>query len=538
MISAPSLLLPLNGNKNVFKNYRMKFLYGTFLSLLCLLQFTGVRAGTLDVGAVKLTSPKVFLCLGDTVPLNMVIQNFGSDTVFSVPVRVNIGGIVPFVLLATSNKMLLPGDTAIVYLGKVPCPTNGLYHFTFFTQLANDLNLHNDTAVQTSFIANTTMPVQKIDAHRCGTGPLQIAASVNDGLIYWYSSDTSSNSIGIGETFQTPSLSFTQTYWAEPHANVHVNLGERDTTFSSFNGSNFLTDAMSFDVFEGMVLDSVKVYPINPGMVVMRLLNNLNVIVERDTFYFSNANGVGHFVNLHWQLQKGVGYRMDALGTNTGLLRNTSGAHYPYEVPFVVSINGNTINSNYYLYFYDWHFRLGGCAGPRLAVNAFIRTVPPNANFSIQSNGALVMFNNNSTNADSVWWNFGDGITNITWQPNHLYSHSGLYIVTLYAKNDCGIDSFKMGINVIAGLQDLQKYYGTISPNPSSDYVSWELPTGCQPIFSSMKIYATDGTSVPIYSTENGNRILIDINHYPSGNYIVEVRTQNGLLIHNRFNKL
>lgn len=515
----------------------MKGVYGFILSLLCLLQFSVAKAGILDVGVVKLTSPNVFLCLGDTVPLNMVIQNFGSDTVFSVPVRVNIGGIVPFVLMSNSSKMLLPGDTAIVYLGKVPCPTNGLYHFTFFTQLSNDVNLLNDTATQTSFIANTTMPVQTIDAHRCGSGPLQIAASVNDGLIYWYGSDTASNSIGIGETFQTPSLSFTQTYWAEPHANVHVNLGERDTTFSTFNGTNFLTDAMSFDVYEGMVLDSVKVYPINPGMVVIRLLNNLNVILQKDTFYFPNANGTGHFVKLHWQLQKGIGYRIDALGSNTGLLRNTSGAHYPYEVPFVVSINGNTINANYYLYFYDWHFRLGGCAGPRQPVNAYIRTVPPNANFSIQSNGALVMFSNHTTSADSVWWNFGDGITNITWQPNHLYSHSGLYIVTLYAKNDCGVDSFKMGINVIAGIEDLQQNFGKVSPNPASEFLTWQLPDGSIPVLLGARIYSIDGMSLPVYTSESGNQIFFDIHQYPAGNYILEVPTQNGLLIHNRFNK-
>lgn len=516
----------------------MKFFRSLLLSIVCLLFVQLTKAGVRDVGTVKLISPKVFLCLGDTVPLNMVIQNLGSDTVFSVPVRANIGGIVPFVLLATSNKMLLPGDTAVVFLGKVPCPTNGLYHFTFFTELLNDANLHNDTSYQTSYIANTTFPMQRSDAHRCGSGPLQIGASVTDGLIYWYTSDTASSSIAIGETFQTPSLSFTQTYWAEPHANVHVNLGERDTTFAAFNGTNFLSDAMSFDVFEGMVLDSVKVYPMNPGFLVMRLQDNQNNILQKDTFYFSNANGLGHFVHLNWQLQKGVGYRMDALGSNTGLLRNTSGAKYPYEVPYIVSINGNTVNSNYYLYFYDWHFRLGGCPGPRQAVNAYIRTAPPNANFSIQSNGALVLFNNNSSNADSVWWNFGDGTINLTWQPNHVYVKSGLYVVTLYAKNDCGVDSFKMGINVIAGLNDLTNNYGTIFPNPSREWTRWSLPTGFIPNKESVKVYSLDGKLIPLTIREENDQILFDISTLPQGNYEVQLRSQSGLLIHNRINKL
>lgn len=515
----------------------MKLLRNLLL-LLCFFCFAPkLKAGT-DVAAIKLLSPNVFLCLGDTVPMNMVIQNVGTDTIYNIPVRANIGGIVPFVLLTTCNKTLLPGDTAVVYLGQVPCPTNGLYHFTFFTQLGNDVNLHNDTAFQTSYIAHTANTMNLKDAHRCGSGPLQIAASINDGLIYWYSSDTASSSIGVGDYFQTGILNFTQTYWAEPHANVHVNLGERDTTFSTCAGTNFLTDAMSFDVFEGMVLDSVKVYPLNSGMLIVRLLNNLNTVLERDTFYFTNPGGIGHFVSLKWQLQKGVGYRIDALGTTTGLLRNTSGASYPYQIPFVVSINGNTINSNYYLYFYDWHFRLGGCAGPRQAVNAYIRTQAPNANFSAQSNGGLVLFTNNTTNADSVWWHFGDGVTNITWQPNHVYSHSGLYIVTLFAKNDCGIDSFKLGINVVAGVESLQLNNGQVYPNPASSYVIWELPSNFILNTTTFQVNSMDGSVINLSPIFEKNRLSLATDALPQGMYMMQVKDRNGMVFYNRFNKL
>lgn len=87
---------------------------------------------------------------------------------------------------------------------------------------------------------------------------------------------------------------------------------------------------------------------------------------------------------------------------------------------------------------------------PLLAVIVFIScgdddgTVTPSgpdpvAAFSFEANELVVTFTNNSTNATSFEWNFGDGSDASTEEsPVHTYAEAGSYTVTLTAKNDEG----------------------------------------------------------------------------------------------------
>jgi len=53
-----------------------------------------------------------------------------------------------------------------------------------------------------------------------------------------------------------------------------------------------------------------------------------------------------------------------------------------------------------------------------------------------------VQFADSTTGAPVGWsWNFGDGTTNATQNPSHVYSTPGTYTVSLKAENACGIDS-------------------------------------------------------------------------------------------------
>jgi PKD repeat protein len=65
----------------------------------------------------------------------------------------------------------------------------------------------------------------------------------------------------------------------------------------------------------------------------------------------------------------------------------------------------------------------------------------PTANFSLIQNNAFVVLNNQSTNADNVFWNFGNGITSIDNNPTFLYPQAGNYAITMIAQNTCGADT-------------------------------------------------------------------------------------------------
>ncbi|MEO8148824.1 MAG: PKD domain-containing protein [Bacteroidia bacterium] len=57
-------------------------------------------------------------------------------------------------------------------------------------------------------------------------------------------------------------------------------------------------------------------------------------------------------------------------------------------------------------------------------------------------------FNNNSANALSYSWDFGDGSTSSISTPYHIYSSPGVYTVTLVAANNCDTDTFIQNVTV------------------------------------------------------------------------------------------
>ncbi len=62
----------------------------------------------------------------------------------------------------------------------------------------------------------------------------------------------------------------------------------------------------------------------------------------------------------------------------------------------------------------------------------------PESNFSYQVSGLTVFFTNQSFDANSYFWDFGDGGTSTEENPTHTYASGGQYIVSLQAINECG----------------------------------------------------------------------------------------------------
>ena len=63
--------------------------------------------------------------------------------------------------------------------------------------------------------------------------------------------------------------------------------------------------------------------------------------------------------------------------------------------------------------------------------------------------GESIQFTNQSENADSYAWDFGDGNTSTTEDPNHVYASSGVYTVKLTATGEGGINATSKTVTVI-----------------------------------------------------------------------------------------
>jgi gliding motility-associated-like protein len=97
---------------------------------------------------------------------------------------------------------------------------------------------------------------------------------------------------------------------------------------------------------------------------------------------------------------------------------------------------------------------LNGCVNSSL-INDMITIFPqPDASFDatpteVSTYNPFVNTDNNSTNAVSYSWIFGDGFTSSAFNPSHTYpDRAGMYVITLYAMNGICIDSAKTTVEV------------------------------------------------------------------------------------------
>ncbi|MFK7808980.1 MAG: PKD domain-containing protein, partial [Saprospiraceae bacterium] len=91
----------------------------------------------------------------------------------------------------------------------------------------------------------------------------------------------------------------------------------------------------------------------------------------------------------------------------------------------------------------------------------------PDVSFSSSANELVVDFFNTSTNANSYFWDFGDGNSSTDENPIHVYGNDGEYVVTLEATNTCGANIFTEVITIVS--------------SPTALFDS-DLTTGCSPL--------------------------------------------------------
>ncbi len=92
----------------------------------------------------------------------------------------------------------------------------------------------------------------------------------------------------------------------------------------------------------------------------------------------------------------------------------------------------------------------------------------PVADFDWDSDDSEYIFENKSNDADSFFWDFGDGNTSMLINPVHTYLTSGTYTVTLISSNICGSDTLIQTLDFTSSNQySLLNQKLIIYPNPT-----------------------------------------------------------------------
>ncbi len=298
----------------------------------------------------------------------------------------------------------------------------------------------------------------------CVSGSTSLNASGN-GDIYWYDQPVGGNLLGTGNTFVTPGISTTTTYYAEDQTeDLYFTLPSDSALGSGGYYTGGTSHYMIFNALTDFTLKSVLVYASVTQDRTIELRNASGVLLY-DTLVSIPA-GESRVV-LNFPVSTGNAYRLVAGPTNR-LYRNIAGASYPYTIPGVISITGNSYNNpNYYYYFYEWEILGSSCKSPRTAAPVFVHSNPPQADFTWSVFLSTYDFIDLSQDAVTWNWDFGDGYASSLQTPSHTYTANGTYYVNLTAGNACGTATHTDTLYLVAvGVEEA----GTIislHPNPT-----------------------------------------------------------------------
>ncbi len=156
----------------------------------------------------------------------------------------------------------------------------------------------------------------------------------------------------------------------------------------------------------------------------------------------------------------------------------------------------------------------------------------PQTQFSTVIIDTLVQFNNNTTNYDSLFWEFGDGASESTFSPLHDYP-LGVFESCLIAYNGCGIDSTCETITiVINSTNELSNQSFQLYPNPTNEFVILEFRNNYSSL-SRDKIQIKNALGRTVFSTEIIQpEIKLNLKDLGfSGVYFIQLVTEDGKII-------
>lgn len=149
----------------------------------------------------------------------------------------------------------------------------------------------------------------------------------------------------------------------------------------------------------------------------------------------------------------------------------------------------------------------------------------PVAYFTYLQNDLEFQFSDESVNADTYYWEFGNSRTSNLSNPLNKYSTDGEYAVTQMVRNRACYDTYLQNVLVKTTWSEHEQSYRGIMvyPIPAKDFI----------IIETDKPF-TEGTTVELFSVTGAHlekkmmyggqtRLMIDIRKYSSGTYIMRI---------------
>lgn len=269
------------------------------------------------------------------------------------------------------------------------------------------------TSTPYNVVVSSTPPVTT-GASVCGAGSANLSATSGASTINWYNNASGGSSIATGNSFATPVVSTTTTWYAEAVSGSAGFSGYSQPNNNAIGAGSYSTGAqyLIFDALQSFTLVSVKVYAQTAGTRTIELRSSANTLLNTLT---TTVPAGESRITLNWSIPTGTAYRLTRSGT-TDFYRNSAGVTYPYTIPQIVSITGSSAGAQYYYYFYDWQINVPGqqCVSLRTPATLTVNQIPvlqTSGNTSICAGGSAQL---NVNGAATYNWSPSTGLNQTT----------------------------------------------------------------------------------------------------------------------------
>lgn len=218
-----------------------------------------------DMAVIQVLQPNSGQCGDSSTTVEVVIGNYGINTQSNVTVGVTLAGAGSGSASTVYAGPIAAGQTDTVVIGNVVTYAGGVIDFITYTMLSGDQVPGNDTLIHQADITGVPAPPASVADSGCVGDILTLTAS-GYNFIRWYDAPSGGNLLATNDTFVTPALSSTTTYWVEGQALTTTSL---TTTYAGGNGCGegnmFDLKALSGNI----TLTSIDCTPTNSGTQTM-----------------------------------------------------------------------------------------------------------------------------------------------------------------------------------------------------------------------------------------------------------------------------
>ena len=403
--------------------------------------------------------------------------------------------------------------------------TNGLFDIKLV--VSNDYG--TDSIVKTEYISvNRPEAPLTVSAERCDIGSLELSAT-GSGILNWYSEEFGDEIINVGETFLTPELNETTSYYVE-NLDAQINyVGKED---NSGLGDYCSAGGLIFDTYLPVKIVSVKVYANGAGDREFLLFDEDFIEITSTTVYLEDGE---NRIELNFDVPEGEGYKIYGdVGSN--LFYNSAGFSYPYLIENIMSITESSYTpapETKYYFLYDWEVESYSCNSVRSDVTATIN-YSPLAGFEIENNDPTISFINISVDAETYFWDFGDGETSNEENPVHTYLEDDDYNVSLIVSNqNCSDTTVQLVVIGTTGIENFEGVNGLeLYPNPATEMINISFEsTRSQVIkFSIIDLYGRNSWSKDVRVSSGNYFESVDLDNYSKGIYYICIQSEKGKL--------